>query len=275
MTRQLTILSYLLILSLSLSLNAEAQIKVITPGVYQWIGGEPVMVEPAGSEDLSGTVIDREAENMDGENLIFLWMVNETNEEITVKIIRTELDVTPQTMDIVTWGLHFPFYLTAGEEPVWVVGGGSTAFTETLAPGDTVYSFDHTIWPNNQEGCSLYRVEMLDNETLTELYTSFDIRWDHSPIDCATALDEYPAIETRLYPNPTSGITALNITGIDRTVDIRITNLLGQSISKEQFNPLAADRYLIETIDMVDGIYFISIQDERQVLKTIKLVVKH
>jgi len=263
------------LLLLGMASLGAAQIKVISSALAEFVDGEIVIIEPAGTEDLSGTVIDAEVENLNSSGELHLWMVNESNEEITVRIVRTELDVTPQTMDIITWGVHFPYYLNAGEEPVWIVGGESTAFTETMAPGDTVYSFDHTIWPNNQEGCSLYRVEMFDNETLTELYTSFDIRWDHSPVDCATALDDYPTIETNLSPNPSSGITALNITGIDQPVDITLTNLLGQSVSREEFNPLSSDRYLIDSSSLVDGIYFLSIQDERQVLKTIKLVVKH
>lgn len=268
-----TLLS-ILIMSI-FSLTSSAQIKIIDHAVYDFIDGVPVLVEPAGTEDLAGTTIYLDAEYMTADNEHQIWVVNESSESLTIRCVRTELSVEPGTRNNVCWGLcPFPS-LFAGAEPVWIVGGTLPAFTETIAPGDTVTSFAFHFEPNSNDGCSLFKIEFFDDATVSELYGSFNMHWNHSVEQCVTGVDDLSALETSLSPNPVSGIATLNISGIEGVIEIQVIDLLGQTISKERFNPSSSDRYLIDTSSIGNGIYFISIQDESQVLKTIKMVVRH
>jgi hypothetical protein len=258
-----------------IALSVDAQLKIIEHGLYQFIDGQPVLVEPAGTEDLGGTTIELVAEDLTGDNEHQVWVVNESNETLTLRCVRTELSVLPETENNVCWGLCPISTQTAGDQPVWIVGGTAPAFTETLAPGDTAITFAFHYEPNQTDGCSLFKIEFFDDATTSILYGSFNLNWEHSSSTCVTSVDEFQNIETSLSPNPASNITALTMSGVDKPVDIQIFDLLGQTIAKDRFNPVSADRYLIDTNDMGNGIYFVSIQDENQVLKTMKLVVKH
>jgi len=233
--------------------------------------GQLTISEVGGGDSLNGTVyvVEGSADENDIEH--GFSVTNSSSTEYTVGCRRMELDVEVGTgiESTICWQIC-PAYVDAGEVPTRV-----SPFTVDLASGAVDDSFVMHLKPAGQDGCSSYRIEWFDNSDDTEVLATIDMIFDHSEGSCATGLDEAPSIETTLSPNPTSDITALTMTGVNQPVDIQIFDLLGQTITSEQFNPMAADRFLIDTSSMGNGIYFVSIQDESSVLKTIKMVVKH
>lgn len=273
MKRELLTLTLIVLLTIT----AQAQLKLIDHGVYEFVGGEVILVEPAGTEDLNGTTVDVEAPNMNADNEHAIWVVNEGDESLTIRVVRTEIDVPVGTENNVCWGLCPVNNQAAGEQPVWIVGGTSTAFTETLAPGDTAISFAFHHFPVGVDGCSLYRLDFFDNATVTEVYASFDLRFDHSVTgNCAVGLNDLrDRIQVSLVPNPSSEITNLILEGVDSPVGVQVMDVLGQVVFEDIYTPYADNRMRLNTSSMRNGIYFVSILDQDEILRTIKLVVKH
>ncbi len=225
----------------------------------------------SGGEDLNNTTYLVESNQSDEEIEHLFVVTNISSSTYNVGCRRIELDVEAGVgmESTICWQIC-PAYVDVGEMEVRV-----SPFSNEMTPGEEDNTFAMHLKPNGNDGCSTYRIEWFNADNDTEVLGTVDMVFDHSVGSCLVGLDEAPSIETALAPNPTSDIASLTITGVDRMVDVQIFDLLGQSIAKERFNPMTADRFLIDTSSMGNGIYFVSIQDETGVLKTIKLVVKH
>lgn len=186
---------------------------------------------------------------------------------------RYELEYVPSTFEYFCWSLCLP-PLEAGTTYLREMPSGSFFVSEANAPMPQGGGFP-TMYFNPQfetTGTATYRVEVFDVDD-EENSAYVDITWVIDPD--LTSVDEYADLSSSLSPNPASGIAALSIAGVEDMLSVQVMDLLGQEISNELFNPAAADRYLIDTEGMQNGIYLVAIRSEEEVLKTIKLVVKH
>lgn len=169
-----------------------------------------------------------------------------------------------------TWIVHTAF-LDAGSVPFWV-----SPFEVEINAGQTDSIFSMHVKPNDIEGCSLFRVEWFNFNDNTEVYATVDMLFDHSDnSSCSVGLDEFTNIKTTISPNPAIDFTTLSIYGAEQQVNIQVMDMLGKTISSDSFNPFAGNSYEFDTSAMKNGIYFVSIIGEGDILKTMKLVVIH
>ncbi|MBY0486271.1 MAG: T9SS type A sorting domain-containing protein, partial [Flavobacteriaceae bacterium] len=72
-----------------------------------------------------------------------------------------------------------------------------------------------------------------------------------------------------LYPNPTDGIITIDFGAFQETVSISTLNVLGQLISKHNFNQISEKQL---QIDEPSGVYFLEIENGNQDKKVFKIV---
>lgn len=252
----------LFLAALLFSLSAEAQL-----GIYSdWDADE---LTPIG-EDIEGEIIVAPGEPSEFDIKQELLVVNEGNTPVTVGCRRTEVDVdgTQGMTSSLCWVLCPP-YIDAGSQVI-----RTNPFDIDFAPGHTDASFAMHIRPNENDGCSEYLIEWF-NISNDEVLATLTIILDHSASECTVSLDELPKVETQLSPNPASDQVQLTISQINEPVQIQVMDVLGQVVRSEQFNPAMGDTHMMNTSALRNGIYFIAISLDEQVLQTTKLVVKH
>jgi len=97
-----------------------------------------------------------------------LFVVNNSNQALSLKCKKTELVMLAGTYNATCWVLCPPFEL-AGTNPIQ-----TSPFAETVAPNDTVFSFAAYYKPMNLDGCSLIKYDWYDeNDLITPLATVF------------------------------------------------------------------------------------------------------
>ncbi|WP_298397777.1 T9SS type A sorting domain-containing protein [Flavobacterium sp.] len=73
----------------------------------------------------------------------------------------------------------------------------------------------------------------------------------------------------QIYPNPNNGILNIDFGGFQETISISITNVLGQLISKYNFNQISEKQIQLSE---PNGIYFLEIRNEKNEKKVFKIL---
>jgi hypothetical protein len=224
------------------------------------------------TEDLNGTFYYVSGSPSDFDVEHGFDVTNVSNEDLVVGCRRIEVDVTlgEGVQNTLCWKIC-PAYMDAGAVPTFV-----SSFDVEMSAGMVDSSFVMHLRPNLVDGCSLFRIEWFNFDDDTEIYATMDMMYDHSDnVSCAVGLNEFANIETSIAPNPANERATLTLEGVNRQVNLQVMDLLGQTVSADVFNPAAGNVYEFNTSDLRNGIYFVSILGEGEILKTIKLVVKH
>lgn len=201
----------------------------------------------------------------------FFNVVNTGNSSLELKVRRTEVDVMAGTDNATCWKVC-PAQIPAGSEVVQV-----SQFSEIIAAGDTNTTFSAHHYLNGIDGCSLFKYEWVDAATLSTVYGTVFIKFDHSSTGCAADLSvttEFSAF-TKVYPNPTTSSTFILIEGVSGEVNYEISNLLGQRAFTGYSNVQNKGVLEFDASSLKDGVYFVVIKINDKTLKTEKLVVKH
>jgi len=197
-----------------LSFSSFGQIRIIEKGLEEFIDGQFVQTVPGGTEDLSGTTQLVSIAGDNSTNKFIIWVVNEsTTETYDVVCRRLETSVIPGTLNNTCWSLcPFPDK-PAGEAPDWIVAPNNDPtnyFVESIAPGDTITSFEQKYFAESIAGCSDFELRFENANNLGEIYASFNVSFG-TP-DCINSLEEIEAIETlKMYPNPSNDFVNLDL----------------------------------------------------------------
>jgi len=243
----------LLVLAIALPVVFQAQLKVIYPN---------------GTENLNGTTVQTVPEQADEKRI--LWMVNETDEELSLHCRRTELDVVPATTNNICWVICPAIPQIAGENPIWTVGLGENLLTETAAPGDTIRSFDFIYDPEGQPGCSEFLVEIIDSEDDNIVYASFNV----VSSECPLSTEELSSpVELVLSPNPATDRVQITIDNALTEGDIHIMDVLGRTIQVHPGTVLTDGVELLDVSALNEGLYFLSLVNDAEILSTKRFII--
>jgi len=231
-------------------------------------------VYPNTTESLNGTTIEVPTQDNVSDEEVLLWVLNESETTYSVKCRRTELSVLPGTENNVCWYICPNTNQVAGENPVWVVGFGTTELTENSAPGSTIQSFSFHYLPENLDGCSKFKVELFNADDPTETLATFDILFNHTE-NCFTSVAELTALDFSMAPNPANDRVALTLDTYKGSYKVEVSDVLGQVVYRQQMNAALSNKMSIPTAGLNSGMYFLSITDGTKTLKTSKLLVKH
>jgi len=247
-----------LLLLLAASISASAQLTITEPGESAPINGTLVTIE--GSPD----VFDLEHA---------LTVTNTSSADLAVGCRRIELAVEPSTgaENTLCWVLC-PAYLMAGSQPTFTSG-----LTASIGAFDLDTSFVMHMRPHGVDGCSLFRVEWFNADDDTEVYATVDMMFDHSDINnCAVGIQELNQnLELSLSPNPSTEFVNVVFGDISTPVNVIVGDILGQQVKAEHFVPNADNMLRLSTLDMRNGVYFLSVEAEGSIVKTVKFVVRH
>lgn len=239
-----------------LVLNASAQLKIVQFGK---------------TADLNGATIDVSGQPTDVELAYYIETINQSSSSLELKVIRTEVDALSGTENATCWKIC-PAEVAAGTSPVLV-----SAFSETIAPNDTNNTFAAHYYPNNLDGCSYMKYEWVDAQNTTTVYATLYIRFIHSTNVCTLGVDDINKnMIYSVYPNPASDFVNVSFDGFDRSTgnySLSLIDMLGQQVSLTRISDLD-QRYSLSTASLTEGVYFVTLKQGSEILRTQKLLIK-
>ncbi len=226
-------------------------------------------IHPGG--DLNGATLDALGSPSDSDIGVSVFVYNSGTTDVELKVRRTEVDVTSGTRNVTCW-VVCPLVVNEGDEVVQL-----SNLSAVVPAGDTNETFYAHCYPDNMDGCSLFKYEWVDANDPSVVYAYVNVVYSHTTTSCAANLsvEESSSIVTSIYPNPSDGRTFLNIEGVVGEISYEVSNLLGQRslIGKSHIENEGVLNF--DAAALKDGVYFVTIKNNGKVLKTEKLVVKH
>lgn len=192
----------------------------------------------------------------------FMEVINTSSNDLSVLLQRYDLSVVPGSENSFCWGI--------------ICYGSSTYLSpleNILTPGVTDVSFRGDYYPHGYPG------------NTTVAYTIFDM---NNANDSLQVVITYSALATGvneikndvstlsvLSPNPANTLTGFSYAVSDKSTSvIRISDVLGKTV---QTLPLKANKgnIIIPVSEMRSGVYFVSLDVNKETVVTKKLVVNH
>ncbi len=235
--------------------------------------GQLVISDTFNGPSLSGEQIDVSGAPQSADIEHSLYVRNVSDAPLTLKVRRYEEDVQPNTYNNMCWFICPATPQYAGDAPDW-----TTSFSVTIQPGGTDSSFAFHYTPNGELGCSFFRLQWVNADDLDESYEELYMRVVHGNESCASAVgleDLNDEIEVTIVPNPSNDHASLVIEGVDTAIGVQVMDVLGQVVMEHVYSPYGDSRMVLNTSGLRNGIYFVSIVDQDEILRTLKLVVKH
>ena len=243
-----------LILLLCVGFTADAQLKIFHEGESEDLNGQTIMVDEFASADFMDLPLN---------------VLNEGTTEMVLRARRTEVDVVAGTEHGVCWVVCPYPDLVAGEQPVYIVNLSGSGMVETIQPGDTVDTFSMHYVTNGMLGSSEFLIEFIDPNDV--VVAGFTVEFS-TPVGLNEQLAQ---ADVTLAPNPANENVRLTVDGIDSQLEVRLFDLLGQSVMSTVVNGNASAGVELETSSLRNGIYFVSLGENGKAYRTMKLVVKH
>jgi hypothetical protein len=200
----------------------------------------------------------------------YFHVINEGATTLNLKVRRTEIDVQAGTQNATCWNVCPPA-VYAGTEVV------QYSYADVIAPSDTNHSFSAHHYLEGLDGCSLYKYEWVDAATQSIVYKTLFIKFDHSSVACAADLSvaTNEQIDFNVYPNPTFGETTINIDGYTGELTYEVSNLLGQRSLVGNTYIQDGGKVKFNASSLKEGVYFVTIKVNGNLIRTEKLLVKH
>ncbi len=236
----------LLILGIVLTtgLSVFAQNLTLSDGAHNVANGDTVTV----AGDIASTLF------------CHINVVNNGTVSLSVKCLRTDIDVVPGSTNQICWG---------GQ--CW----GTTVYLSPdptiIAAGATVTEFSGDYKANGNAGISIVRYRFFDMNNIS------DSVMFHGKFDATIGINETdPVSVSDLYPNPADNASFLNyrVSTKFSQGEIRVIDILG---NKVQVIPLydVEGKIRINTEILNSGIYFYSLILDGKQMFTKKLIVRH
>ncbi len=245
-------------------------ILILTAGQVQ---GQLLITHPNETTDLSGTTITVEfdTDNIDHEYSVWVKNLSET-ETYTLACRRIETEVLAGTKNNTCWSLcPFPAW-DAGANEDWVVSAGANILTETIGPGETATSFAFHYEPEELLGISTFEIRFVSSDNVDNTVGSFNLKFDHDEVD---GVEDVAGIDLfTMNPNPANESVNLNLKGISGNTQVKVYNVLGEVVL-DRTDALGGQLFNMETSELQNGIYMVSILQNNEIIKTSRLMIKH
>lgn len=256
---KITLLS---LFTLALTIATQAQI-----GIYN-IEGENIV-----DDTITFThPIDTTVDSPDIHHSGFANVVNESGDTMVIEVTRIEHQIIPGTADYLCWASTCFGAKNAGEETSW-----NPDDRAEVLPGDTAggYGIQLYLTTNKKTGIAIYEYSFFDTlgGDFGGASSSFFVKYILSN---TTSIDEKKAqqLSFNLYPNPTNNFVNVEFDkSLNQNLSIEVKDILGKQIETIAV-PSSAQKMQLDLSSYSKGIYFVSVLDNQQILKTKKLIVK-
>lgn len=215
---------------------------------------------PGGSIPNGGSIIfstDEDTPITSGQRPIYVH--NNGATDALVKCKKTIIDTIPGTQNMFCWGQCFGPATEVSPNPLIIMAGDSTdegGFSGEYYPygnsGDSHIKYTFFSDTDSISVIVTYHVEPLSNQNYSKI-------------------DEYLDV----FPNPASAMITIGMHYSPNTnKTITMKNILGAIVYPE-VKPYTNDKITINTTDLIDGIYFLTITSNGLVVNTKKIIIKH
>lgn len=214
---------------------------------------------PGGSIPDGGSVIfstDEDTPITSGEKLIFVH--NNGSSDALVKCKKTIIDTIAGTQNMFCWGQCFGPATEVSPNPLIISAGDST----------DEGGFSGEYYPNGNSGDSHIKYTFFSDTDSISVIVTYHVE----PLSNPT----YAILSERInvYPNPASDMATIALQSPNTNKTITLKNILGAIVYTENTTS-SNDKIIVNTKDLIDGIYFLTITSNGLVVATKKLIIKH
>ena len=197
-----------------------------------------------------------------------LWLIRQDTVSRQVKCRKIEVDVLAGTQNTTCWVFCPTTYDFAGDYPSYVAP--LTESFNNSTDGDTIRSFSAHYRPKGLDGCSLFKYEWFDSADPSVVLCAVFVRFTHNVnTSCTASLTENKEVEFSMFPNPATTHVSFKVD--QSNVSIQIVDLLGKIVIEK--TPIVSNK-TIAIDELKNGVYFVSVIKNGDILKTQKLIVK-
>lgn len=217
----------------------------------------------------AGAVLNGDTVTLSGDvtQTLFCYMnvTNNSGNSLSVKCIRTNVDVVSGSENTLCWG---------GECAETGTGYSYTSNDPTvITAGATVTEFSGDYKANGNEGISIIRYRFFDMNAVSDSIC-FYAKFNATAIGIKESLNTIEVSDA--YPNPANSYTYIAYKSLNdnNSAKITVSNLLGQTVISIPVTDKTG-KIKIETAHLDNGIYFYSFSVQDSEVYTKKLVVRH
>lgn len=197
-------------------------------------------------------------------------VVNGSTDTMMVDLIRSEINIIPNTGDYYCWGTQCFGEVNAGSKPVWVAND-----PVKTAPGDTAGGIGFSVYfahKNSEVGEAKYQYEFYDQNN-ANYRASFYIRYS---ISYLTSIDEKALNKSfSVFPNPAQDAVQIKFDAnlASSNMQVRMYNLIGEEVFKQNLSS-GQGNVMLNTADLPAGVYFVNLISDGKMMATKKLTVQ-
>ncbi|MDC3336551.1 T9SS type A sorting domain-containing protein [Flavobacteriales bacterium] len=191
---------------------------------------------------------------------------------VTSKVKRIETGTLTGTSHYHCYGICYSS-INAGDDYIFPESTDAEYLDYVVIPGGDTSILNTYLKPYTGVGIASFRFVVFDDSNPSD--SAFvDIVYD---IRAFTGVNENDNVKMALYPNPADHTTILDFSGStysNSDMIIEICDMLGKKYMSYSTS-VAQGKLNIDTEELTDGIYFVSVRNGREVIKTTRLIVKH
>ena len=207
-------------------------------------------------------------DNPDDTEINVKWNVtNATDEDVTVRVKRTNLNQIQGSKNFFCWGVQCYGY--DDDE-----SSSNELFLVTLPPGAVDTTFKGSYEHHGNAGCTEITYCFFNHYDDTDI-TCFDVTY---AIDCSVGLEEIKKTTAELSdigPNPVSGVSSFNykVEGHHQGLNVTVFNLQGQVVKTIPLNSNSG-MVFIDAGEFDAGVYVYSLGSDHGILASKRLIVQ-
>ena len=216
----------------------------------------------AGPDDLSGTTVTVNVTE-DGTQVFSYYVINTTAVALPIQVERYVIDQVPNWQDQYCWGSTDPLNFQGGCHSYGLMS--TNPWTCNLVDIDPLPIKGSLLVDvfNNGPGCGHYRYTMLINNVRID---SIDI------IVCSTVgMEELSTESLQVYPNPTTESIQFQTPNSIYFESYQLIDITGKTV---QLGRLDATQS-IDVHELVDGVYYVTLESDAGAFFTQRFSVKH
>jgi len=197
-----------------------------------------------------------------GEIIQHLAIKNNSSTDIDVMVKKTYISVLEGTLNVFCWGVCFGPDTYVSSDPLTIPAGTTNSL-----------DFSGHYQPYDVSGISTIRYTFFSRLDANDS-TCVNVNFAAYPLGLNETNAGNPSISSP-YPNPANNQVTFNYSlpaGTHGSLILR--NILGETVTKTDL-PGIAGKITLSATDLTEGIYFYSLMQDREVILTKKMVVKH
>ena len=196
---------------------------------------------------------------------------NTTGAAIDAKVKRIELSELSGTFNYFCFGVCYG-QMAAGANYIFPAPSDPESLDYVSVAGGATSTVNTYLVPNAAVGTTKFRYVVYDGANPSDS-AYVDIEFDITP---ASSIDERTNLNVSLFPNPCDDRAILTLDGdfSGNDLEVNLVDILGKK-HLSFTNVISPNRITINTSNLAEGVYFVTIRQGPNSVNTSRLIVKH